>query len=121
MGASINLTTNLLEEKPSATLAWQTGSFRLQRISAGWNTGLLQDHWILEGRLSAIHSNSYVDRASADLRSFFVTAAWKNRDFKSVLNVFSGLEETYQAWAGIPKDSLQTNPTYNPYTYSDPG
>lgn len=119
MGASINLTTNLLEEKPSATLAWQTGSFGLQRISAGWNTGLLQDHWILEGRLSAIHSDGYVDRASADLRSFFVTAAWKNRDFKSVLNVFSGLEETYQAWAGIPKDSLQTNPTYNPYTYSD--
>ena len=32
---------------------------------------------------------------------------------------FAGYEKTYQAWYGIPKDSLSTNPSYNPYTYSN--
>ena len=32
---------------------------------------------------------------------------------------FRGFEETYQAWAGVPKDSLKTHRTYNPYSYEN--
>jgi iron complex outermembrane receptor protein len=32
---------------------------------------------------------------------------------------FSGHEKTYQAWYGVPKDTFQNNPTFNPYTYEN--
>jgi iron complex outermembrane receptor protein len=35
------------------------------------------------------------------------------------LMIFSGVEHTYQAWEGVPKDSLKTNRTYNPYNYKN--
>jgi iron complex outermembrane receptor protein len=35
------------------------------------------------------------------------------------LMIFSGVEHTYQAWLGVPKDSLMTNRTYNPYNYKN--
>ena len=35
------------------------------------------------------------------------------------LVIFSGVEHTYQAWYGVPKDSLKTNRTYNPYNYEN--
>jgi iron complex outermembrane receptor protein len=33
--------------------------------------------------------------------------------------ILSGKEVTYQAWGGMPKASLDTNRTYNPYTYDN--
>jgi iron complex outermembrane receptor protein len=35
------------------------------------------------------------------------------------LLIFSGSERTYQAWNGVPKDSLKTHRTYNLYTYKN--
>jgi iron complex outermembrane recepter protein len=35
------------------------------------------------------------------------------------VNVFSGAEVTYQAWEGVPENLLQTNRTFNPYTYDN--
>ena len=35
------------------------------------------------------------------------------------VNVFAGAEVTYQAWEGVPENLLQTNRTFNPYTYDN--
>lgn len=119
MGASINLYTNDLNEEASTFVNAHTGSFGLKRINTGFSTGRMKDHLFMEARLSRTVSDGYIDRAFADLSSFFLTAAWDGQRYRSVVNVFSGEERTYQAWGGVPKDSLTTNRTYNPYTYEN--
>jgi len=37
------------------------------------------------------------------------------------LMIFSGVEHTYQAWDGVPKDSLATHRTFNPHSYKNDG
>ena len=43
------------------------------------------------------------------------------RKLRLRLNIFSGKEKTYQAWYGVPQDSLQTHRTYNPAGTEKPG
>ncbi len=118
-GASINLFTNNLAEDAYGFVNANAGSFNLRRISTGFGTGRINDHWFLEGRFSRLTSDGFIDRSFADLSSYFITSGWDSKKLTSIVNVISGKEITYQSWGGVPKDSLETNRTFNPYTYDN--
>ncbi len=113
-GATISLQTSSLEEKPFAQMFSSAGSFNTLRNTVNFGTGLMADKWAFEGRLSKITSDGYIDRASSDLKSFYLAGGYYGE--KTVLKAitFSGKETTYQAWYGVPGDSLESNRTYNP-------
>ncbi len=118
-GASIDLQTTGITQSPSAEISASYGSFNSQRYRFQTSTGLIDNKFVFDARLSKITSDGYIDRASSNLGSYYVSGAWYGKRSILRLNVFSGHERTYQAWSGVPKDSLATNPTYNPYTYKD--
>jgi iron complex outermembrane recepter protein len=60
----------------------------------------------LDGRLSKIQSDGYIDRASSDLKSFFLAGSYYSSGTILTVKAFSGKEITYQAWDGVPSDSL---------------
>ncbi len=113
-GASINIQTQQLKPQAYAEINSSAGSFNTFRNNVSFGTGLINEKWAIDGRLSQIKSDGYIDRANSDLKSFFVSGGYygKNSIFK--VNIFSGKEITYQAWNGTPSDSLATNRTYNP-------
>ena len=82
-------------------------------------TGLLNNHFVLDARLSNIYSDGFIDRAFSDLKSFYVSGGYYSAKSFVRLNVFSGQEQTYQAWNGVPEDILKTNRTYNSFTYDN--
>ena len=115
-GASINLNTNRLRREAYAQVAGSAGSFNTWRSSVQFGSGLLNERFTLEGRLSRIHSDGYIDRASADLSSYFLSGAYVGNRTTLRFNLFSGKEITYQAWYGVPAE-LATDPerrTFNP-------
>jgi iron complex outermembrane receptor protein len=112
-GASINIQTLSLNREPYSEISSSYGSFNTSKNSVSFGTGLLNDHFSLDARLSGIHSDGYIDRAFSDLKSYFVSAGWHESKSIVKLNVFSGNEKTYQAWDGVPGYLLQTNRTYN--------
>lgn len=118
-GASINIQTNKLDEKPYAETNISGGSFGTRKVNVLAGTGLLNNHFVLDARLSKIYSDGYVDRAFSDLRSFYISGGYYTKKSFFRLNVFSGQEQTYQSWGGVPEDLLKTNRTYNPYTYDN--
>lgn len=118
-GASINLKSNKINTKPSFEIANSFGSFNTLKNTVKFGTGSINNHFVLDGRLSKISSDGFVDRAWADLKSFHITGTYYTNKTLLRLSVSSGVENTYQAWAGIPKDSLESNRTYNPYTYEN--
>lgn len=101
-GASINLNTQSYTQTPQASITGSIGSFNTRRASAEVSTGLINHHFQMDGRLSTIHSDGYIDRARADLRSYYLSAAYLNHNTSLRLLHFSGKENTYQAWDGVP-------------------
>ena len=118
-GATINLKTNKLNTEPYATISNTFGSFNTQKNTVSFGSGKIKEHFAFDGRLSRLHSDGFIDRANVDMKSFFVSGSFFNKKTLLKATIFSGIENTYQAWSGVPKDSLETNRTYNPYTYKN--
>lgn len=118
-GASVNIRTTAVKREPWALLAASGGSFNTQRYSVSAGTGLIQDRFSFDVRLSSITSDGYIDRASAALKSYFLQGAWIGKKRALRLITFRGQETTYQAWGGVPRELIATDRTYNGYTYDN--
>ncbi|RKQ51243.1 iron complex outermembrane receptor protein [Roseivirga pacifica] len=108
-GASLNILTNGVSREPSAKVGVSYGSFNTQRYNATFNTGLLNDHFAFEGRLSKIMSDGYIDRASSDLQSYYLSGEYLNNNTSIKFITFSGEEKTYQSWWGTPQARLEND------------
>ncbi len=120
-GASINLSTNELNKKFYASTSNSYGSFNTFKNNIQFGSGLLGKHFTIDGRLSRISSDGYIDRASSSLKSFYLSSAYTDDKNSLRLNVFSGKEKTYQAWNGVPENLLAGNRTYNSAGTEKPG
>jgi len=112
-GASINMQTESLNLKPYAELSSTLGSFNTNKNSMKVGTGLLDNKFAFDARLSNITSDGYMDRASVDLKSYYLAAGYYSDKTVVKFITFGGSEKTYQAWNGVSGDSLKTNRTYN--------
>ena len=113
-GASINLLTDEVSRDAYAEIANTVGSFNSLKHTLKFSTGLLNNHFEVSGRLSKITSDGYVERASSDLKSYFLQAAFQDENTLIKALVFGGHEITYQSWFGVDKNTLDTNRQYNP-------
>ncbi len=113
-GATMNLQTTSLKPDPHGSASVTTGSFDTRKYNLEAGTGLMENGWQVNARLSKISSEGYIDRAFSDLKSYYASVS--RYGDRSLLNAvaFSGKEQTYQAWYGVPGDSLESNRTYNP-------
>jgi iron complex outermembrane receptor protein len=57
-----------------------------------FSTGLLNDHFELAGRVSALKSDGYVDRASSDLKSYFLQGTYVGKTTLIKALAFGGTE-----------------------------
>jgi iron complex outermembrane recepter protein len=108
-GASLNIQTTKLNEKPYATISSSAGSFNTFKNTISAGTGLLNKCWAFDARMSKLNSDGFIDRSFSDLKSFYVSGGYYGK--KSILKmiVFSGKERTYQAWYGVPEARLNND------------
>jgi len=108
-GASINLQTNTRRETPYAEISNAFGSFNTRKHTFNFGTGLLNNHFVVDGRLSKIASDGYIDRASSDLGSYYFSGGYYTE--RSILKavLFGGKERTYQSWYGVPESRLNND------------
>jgi iron complex outermembrane receptor protein len=108
-GATINLQTSTLNRDASAEYSTSAGSFGTVKHSVGVSTGLIKEKFAFDARLSKVSSDGFIDRAAADLKSFFVSGGYFTSNTILKVNVFSGLQDTYQAWNGVPSVRLNND------------
>jgi len=144
-GASLNLQTNTRNDRAYGEVIASAGSFGSIRSSVGFGTGILNDKWVIDGRVSNINSDGFIDRASSDLQSHYFSTGFYSGGTMVKAVVFGGKERTYQSWWGVPQSRLQNDMeamlvtasnegwneeqtqnlltsnsrTFNPYTYKD--
>jgi len=112
-GASLNMLTDSYASKPTGEISSSYGSFNSNKNTVKFSTGLLNDHFELAGRLSTVKSDGYVDRASSDLKSYFLQGTYVGRTTLIKALVFGGTQKTYQAWNGIDGEKLNSDRRYN--------
>lgn len=111
-GGSVNLATNDIKPK-GIEVNNSFGSYYSFKNTLVLNSGIIGKHFSLDGRLSNIQSDGYIERAKTHLRSFYTSAAYIDSKNSLRLNIFSGQEKTYQAWNGIDEATLAINRRYN--------
>lgn len=108
-GGTVNLQSNGLKKKAYASLFNSVGSFNTHKHSLKLGSGLINDHWAFDGRLSLIQSDGYIDRAAADLRSYYLSGGWYGDKTTVQAIAFSGKEVTYQSWWGTPQSRIDND------------
>lgn len=114
-GATVNVLTSNVNEKAYAKTDVSGGSFNTMRANVAVGTGLVNDRWAFDARMSKISSDGYVNRGWSDLSSYYVAGAYYGK--KSLLKfiTFAGTETTYQSWSGVPSYMLNSDQRrYNP-------
>lgn len=113
-GASINILTDAISENANAEISNTFGSYNTRKHNVKFSTGRLNNHFEFAGRLSQIQSDGYIDRASSNLKSYFLQGSYVDDNTLIKAITFSGHEITYQSWNGLEDlDLLENDRTYN--------
>ncbi|MET0759512.1 MAG: TonB-dependent receptor [Flavobacterium sp.] len=112
-GASLNMLTDNFAKESNGEISNSGGSFNTRKHTIKFSTGLMNNQFELAGRLSKIVSDGYIDRASSDLKSYFLQGTFVGKTTLIKALVFGGYERTYQSWNGIDGETLKTNRTFN--------
>ena len=108
-GATINFQTTKINREPYAEINSSYGSFNTSKNTVNIGTGLINNMFAVDVRLSKIWSDGYIDRAFSNLKSFYVSGTMYGKSSILKLMIFSGEEHTYQAWNGVPKVKLEND------------
>lgn len=97
-GATLNMQTENIGTKPFFGIDLSGGSYGSHKETLRFGTGLIGGHWGIQGRLSNIGSDGYLDRASTKLNSYFIQAGYFSDNTMVKFVTFNGVERTYHAW-----------------------
>ncbi len=120
-GATINISSNEVNKDPYAEINNSYGSFNTWKNTVKAGSGLINDHFTTDIRLSNVTSDGYIDRAKTDLKSLYFSTAYIADKTSMRFNFFTGKEKTYQAWNGVAESMLATNRRYNSSGTEKPG
>jgi iron complex outermembrane receptor protein len=112
-GASLNMLTDSYSDKATGEISNSFGSFNTRKHTVKFSSGLMNDHFEIAGRLSALKSDGYVDRGASDLKSYFLQGTYVGKTTLIKALVFGGKEKTYQSWNGIDEATLNSDRTFN--------
>lgn len=112
-GASLNMLTDNYAQKSTGEISSSFGSFNTNKNTVKFSTGLMNNHFEIAGRLSTLKSDGYIDRASSDLKSYFLQGTYVGKTTLIKALAFGGKEKTYQAWYGVDAATLESDRTFN--------
>jgi iron complex outermembrane receptor protein len=106
-GATVNLQTNTVCQKPYGVLDNSFGSFNTRKHTIMAGSGLMKNNFSFDVRLSNLQSDGYIDRASSDLKSYYISGGYYGKKTTLKAITFGGKEITYQSWYGTPESRFE--------------
>ncbi len=123
LGGGVHINTLGFNHEAYGTVKLGGGSFNTRRATLGVGSGLINGRFTLDGRISYIASDGYIDRASSNLYSIYGAAGYHHDETNISLLYTVGDEKTYQAWNGVPVQYVDDPElrTYNSAGTEKPG
>ena len=116
-GATINISTNQVNELPYVKLDNSYGSYNSWKNTVAAGSGLVDGHYTADVRLSHISSDGYIKNAASNLESLLFSTAYIGKSTSVRFNFITGKEKTFQAWNGVPDYMIKQDPRYNELGY----
>ena len=113
-GASLNMTSAPMSSKFGGRASLSYGSFNTAKQEVALSSGLLGGHWAIEGRLSHLSSDGYVERASSNLSSYMFQAGYYKGNTSVKLLLFGGVAKVGLSYTGVTAEQMAENRRYNP-------
>ena len=106
-GASVNMQTATLNPSAYGEVNASYGSFNTHKETVKFGTGLINNHWTFDGRLSNIGSDGYLDRADVSLNSYYMQTGFFSNATSVKFILFGAKEKTYHAWNYSTKEQME--------------
>jgi len=114
IGGSINVITNPFEPKPYVKFESMFGfqqysdssealPMTMKKLSASFNSGLVDNKYMLYGKLGEINSDGYRQHAGATLDSYFFGALLLGENTTTRIHFFGGPLQDQLVYNGLPK------------------
>ncbi len=103
IGGSVNIITQAFSPERKLTVYSGGGSYGTSKFSIGANTGLINNHFVINARVSRIKTDGYRESSALDFKSYFIGAAYFGEKSSTRLQIYGGPIEDELAYLGISK------------------
>lgn len=122
IGGSVNLLTSSFAGTPSVSLSPGFGNFNTKKYAVQVQSGLIDNRYAIQARLSRIMSDGYRERSWTDFSSYFLGVVRYDESMTTQLNFYGGPVADGLAYVGIPKQDLKNKDLRRKnYSYWEPG
>ncbi len=108
-GSGISINTNKLRLKPYANLQGTLGAFGTRKGGVRLGSGLIEGQYTIDGGISQLNSEGYIDRSHAKLRGLYLSGTKITPTSSLRFNLMNGQEVTGLAWYGVPRHYAETD------------
>jgi iron complex outermembrane receptor protein len=125
IGGAVDITTSPPAMQSSFSLFSAFGSYNTRRLTARFDSGLIDGTWALTARYSKITTDGYREKSWVDMWNYYISLAHFGEASRVRLIMFGGPENTHLAYDGVPRSVLDGGLTgdrdrerrFNPLTY----
>lgn len=100
-GGAVSLATAAPSLKPTVEVTGSYGSFNTYRVGGNFSTGLLADHFIIDGAYHETNTDGYIHGTGGRSGSYYGGLTWLGDRFKLSYKNIGNFEHTGQAWNGV--------------------
>ncbi len=97
-GASVNFRTEMPSDEPYAEVSSSVGSFNTFKGTVKLGTGIINERFKFDLRLSGLTTDGYINYSGSDHRSLFLTGLYNSKIGTFKINVLLGEEITGISW-----------------------
>jgi iron complex outermembrane receptor protein len=122
IGGSVNLITSSFSANPRITLYGGMGSYNTRKYLVNVQSGLVENRYAVQARLSRIRTDGYKEKAWSDFSGYFLSAVRYDESMTTQVNFYGGPIADGLGYTGIPKsDAKDKTLRRKNYSYWEPG
>ena len=106
-GGSVAMTTDALSTTFGGSASLSYGSYNTNKQALHISSGLMGGRWVVDGRLTHIGSDGYIDRGSTDLKSYMAQVGYYGNDVNIKFLSFGGVAKTYLTYNGVSRKDME--------------
>ena len=100
-GGAIALSSATPQQTLGGEISSSYGSYNTYNIGGKFSTGLLWNHWILDGAYHETHTDGFIHGTSGRSGSYYGGLSYYAKDFSFRYKNIGNFEKTGQAWNGV--------------------